>query len=96
MVPKEVVTNADVSGVFRGRVIIRQVDAWFVVLANNNWSLNKLTRDGLDDVDDPKKYAGDEREGHVFRFSGAECDCRLQFGPERNEIIAEEYKISSA
>ena len=63
---QEVVADADVAGVLGCRVIVSEVYTRFVVLPNDDWALDELSRDALYDVDDPEEYSGDERESHVF------------------------------
>ena len=51
--------NVDMSGVFRGRVVVRQVDAGLVVFIDQDWALDILARDRFNHVNDPEQQAGD-------------------------------------
>ena len=71
MFSQEVMANSDVTGVFGCRVVISEVYARLVIFPNDYWSLDELSRDAFNDVDDPEEYSGDKRERHVFRLCRA-------------------------
>ena len=50
---EKVVRNTDVSGKFRGGVIVDQVDRRFVVDVNRDRFANELPWDAFNDMDDP-------------------------------------------
>ena len=52
-------SNADVSGVLRRGVVVREVDAWSVILVDRNWSADELARDRLNDVDESQHHPDD-------------------------------------
>ena len=65
---------ADVSGVFRGGVVVRKRNSGFVVTMNFDQELDELAWNVLNDVQNPQQNANDMRQGHVFGFGGAHCD----------------------
>ena len=53
MVAQEVMADTDVARVLGSGVIVGQVDAWLVILADEYRALHELARDVFNDVQDP-------------------------------------------
>ena len=52
--------DTDVAGVLGCSVIVGEVDTWFIVFVNEDWTFDKLSRYTFNHVDDPQEDSGDE------------------------------------
>lgn len=94
VVAKEMVVNTNVACELRGRVVVGEVNAWFVVLIHRDGLPYELTRNALDHIGDPQQDFDDVGQRHVLGFGRAGRNGRLQHAAKSDKTAAQVDKVA--